>query len=183
MKENSNELLLKAICFAAKQHEGQNGKGNEKAPYISHVYRVVMILSHIFEVTDTVTLIVGVLHDTLEKSLTEYKDLKAQFGPSIADQVVLLSKDKRLPEKEGDHLYAKKLSKAPINVKIIKLADMYDNLIEAVKLDDKTKNKKLNRIALYLKFIQKNQNKTLAKYTKFIESRLNQAKRNKPFSI
>src|SRR5262249_82035 len=49
----------------------------------------------------------------------------------VAQWVALLSKDKRLPEPEREKAYCDGLASAPWQVKVCKLADVYDNLTDA----------------------------------------------------
>jgi (p)ppGpp synthase/HD superfamily hydrolase len=169
-------MLLKAINFAATKHDGQEGKGEDEAPYVSHVFRVVVILSHVFRVTDEDILIAGALHDTLEKSKTEFDDLEKEFGPKIAQWVAQLSKDARLPSDEADEVYGKTLAKAPYAVKIVKLADMYDNLVNALSTDHKTKARKLKRVGKYLTYIKKDSDKNLKEPLRLLEFSLKKAR-------
>jgi (p)ppGpp synthase/HD superfamily hydrolase len=172
-----SELLLDAICFAALKHQHQDGKGVEKAPYVSHVFRVATIVDHVFGISEEEILATAVLHDTIEKTETEYQDIEEKFGKKIAHWVALLTKDTRLPNDEGDEVYGKTLAKAPVEVKIIKLADMYDNLLEAVKLDPEKRTEKLKRIKNYFNYINQNPQKKLRKPLRFFEDALGKAKK------
>jgi len=131
------DLILKAISFAARKHIGQFRKDNE-TPYISHTFRVAMILSQVFGVKDERILAAAVLHDTIEDTTTDYDDIEKEFGKEIAVWVGMLSKDKRKQEKEREEEYLKVLAQASDEVKLIKLADVYDNSIDACTLRDKT---------------------------------------------
>ena len=134
--KGETDLILKAISFAARKHIGQFRKDNE-TPYISHTFRVAMILSQVFGVKDERILAAAVLHDTIEDTTTDYDDIEKEFGKEIAVWVGMLSKDKRKQEKEREEAYLKVLAQAPDEVKLIKLADVYDNSIDAGTLSDK----------------------------------------------
>ncbi len=120
------DLILKAIAFAARQHDGQTRK-DKKTPYVSHPFRVAMILSHAFGVKDVRVLAAAVLHDTIEDTAADFDDLEKEFGRDVAVWVGLLSKDtrKQAPAREAEYL--KILAEAPDEVKLIKLGDIYDN--------------------------------------------------------
>ena len=90
------DLLLAAISFAARAHQGHFRKDGE-TPYIAHPLRVMAVASLLFGVTDMETLMAAVLHDTIEDTKTDHDDLSQQFGSRVADYVAALSKDKRLP--------------------------------------------------------------------------------------
>lgn len=121
------DVLCRAISFAARRHHGQMRK-DKATPYVAHPFRVMFTLRHEFNVTDPDTLVAGVLHDTVEDTTTDFDDLEKEFGKKIAGFVALLTKDKRLPEHEREDRYFASLKTAPIEVKLCKLADSYDNV-------------------------------------------------------
>lgn len=125
------QVLLRAASFAARKHRGQT-RADGATPYFSHVARVTIILSHIFGVTDPDTLTAAFLHDALEDTSTDYDELEEIFGKTIADYVVALTKNVMLPKKKREAEYEKRLIAAPENVKIAKMADIYDNLSDRV---------------------------------------------------
>ncbi len=124
--------LLEAIAFAARAHQGQKRKDGE-TPYVSHVFRVCLVLRHVFDIEDSQALVAAALHDTLEDTTTDFDDLAEKFGEEVAGWVAALSKDKRLPEPEREKAYVEKLAKAPWQVKVCKLADVFDNLMDSAQ--------------------------------------------------
>jgi (p)ppGpp synthase/HD superfamily hydrolase len=141
--------LLEAIAFAARAHRHQLRKDN-KTPYASHVFRVCLILRHVFGIDDTQVLQAAVLHDTIEDTTTDYDDLREHFGAEVAGWVALLSKDKRLPEDERERAYMAGLSAAPWQVKACKLADIYDNCVDSAHLTPQQRAKTARRSLEYL---------------------------------
>lgn len=129
-RRDKTGILLKAISYASREHQGQFRK-DKITPYASHPFRVCMILRHVFKVSDEEVLAAAVLHDTIEDTTTDRDDLIEHFGGRVAGWVSLLSKDKRMegPACEAD--YMKKLKSSPLAVRLIKLADVYDNLTDA----------------------------------------------------
>jgi (p)ppGpp synthase/HD superfamily hydrolase len=125
--------LLEAAAFAARAHRRQMRK-DDKTPYASHAFRVCLILRHVFGVDDPQVLQAAVLHDTVEDTTTDYDDLCERFGPEVAGWVALLSKDKRLPEEEREAAYREGLKGAEWQVKVCKLADIYDNSLDSGQL-------------------------------------------------
>jgi guanosine-3',5'-bis(diphosphate) 3'-pyrophosphohydrolase len=123
--------LLEAVSFAARAHDGQLRKDGE-TPYVSHVLRVCLILRHVFAVADSQALVAAALHDTLEDTTADFDDLEEKFSREVADWVAALSKDKRLPEPAREKAYAETLASAPWQVKLCKLADIFDNLMDAI---------------------------------------------------
>jgi guanosine-3',5'-bis(diphosphate) 3'-pyrophosphohydrolase len=133
MKQFHSTTMLKAISFAARKHAGQLRK-DDRTPYIAHPMRVLTILTTAFQIDDPEVLAAAVLHDTVEDTITDRDELIAEFGPRVADMVAQLSKDKRLAEEEREQQYYDLLAQAPIEVKLCKLADLYDNLVDAAAL-------------------------------------------------
>ncbi len=130
VKEPSS-LFSEAVSFAARAHQGQLRRDG-KTPYISHPFRVAFTLRHLFGVTDECTLVAAVLHDVFEDTLRDFEDVEEKFGAEAAVFVALLSKDNRLPEKLRESVYLAQLKRAPAAVKLIKAADLYDNLQDSI---------------------------------------------------
>lgn len=144
MPATDASLLLNAISFAARAHQGQF-RNDGQTPYTSHPFRVVAILSRLFGVDDLETLAAAVLHDTIEDTKTDHDELSEHFGGRVADFVAALSKDKRLPEDERERAYHDGLAAAPVEVQLCKLADVYDNLIDSAGMDAKQRQKKIGK--------------------------------------
>ncbi|MHC4716840.1 MAG: HD domain-containing protein [Planctomycetota bacterium] len=120
-----------ASAMAARAHRNQTRKDDKKTPYFSHPVRVALTLAVKFGCTDDDILAAALLHDVLEDTRADYDDLLEKFGPEIANIVVALSKDTRKVEPEREDEYYEKLADASCQVKLIKLADVYDNLSDA----------------------------------------------------
>jgi guanosine-3',5'-bis(diphosphate) 3'-pyrophosphohydrolase len=141
--------LLEAISFAARAHRGQMRKDRE-TPYASHPFRVCLIVRHVFGIDDTATLTAAVLHDTIEDTPADYDDLNERFGDQVAGWVGLLSKDMRMPEEEREKVYKAALAAAPWQVKVCKLADIYDNLCDTATLPPDKRRRSYDRSRGYL---------------------------------
>ena len=128
---NPLQMVLRAASFAARKHQGQT-RADNLTPYFSHVARVTLILSHVFGVQDESILAAALLHDTVEDTPTSREELVTVFGERVADIVMLLTKDIRLPKKEREEEYIARLLEAPEDVMIAKMADLYDNLSDRV---------------------------------------------------
>jgi (p)ppGpp synthase/HD superfamily hydrolase len=96
----------------------------------------------------------ALLHDTVEDTTTDYDDLAARFGNEVADWVAVLSKDKRLPEPEREETYANQLAGAGWQVRVCKLADVYDNLMDSQAAPLDTRDKVLQNARRYLKCLK-----------------------------
>jgi guanosine-3',5'-bis(diphosphate) 3'-pyrophosphohydrolase len=148
MSQSPESGLYEAIAFAARAHQGQKRKDGN-TPYVSHVFRVSMVVRHLFGIDDPKVLTAAVLHDTVEDTTTDFDDL-LDFGEDVAAWVALLTKDKRLPEEEREEAYTAGLVAAPWQVRICKLADIYDNLSDMRTLDAKGRSRTVKRLSDYL---------------------------------
>src|SRR5438445_12726612 len=129
--ERTIRPLLEAVALSARSHQGKLRKDGV-TPYVSHVFRVCLVLRHVFEIDDPQALMAAALHDTLEDTDTDFDDLSEEFGAEVAGWVAALSKDKRLPEEQREQAYAEALVRAPWQVKACKLADVYDNVTDSM---------------------------------------------------
>jgi (p)ppGpp synthase/HD superfamily hydrolase len=141
--------LLDAVAFAARAHQGQMRK-DDRTPYHSHVFRVCLIVRHVFGVEDAAVLTAAVLHDTIEDTTTDFDDVEEHFGPEIASWVSLLSKDKRMKDEVRELAYCEDMHSAPWQVKICKLADIYDNLTDSAMLKPEQRPRTYQRSHIYL---------------------------------
>jgi guanosine-3',5'-bis(diphosphate) 3'-pyrophosphohydrolase len=141
--------LLEAIAFAARAHRGQLRKDGT-TPYVSHVYRVCLVVRHVFGIDDDRTLMTAALHDTVEDTTTDFDDLAEQFGEEVARGVAMLSKDMRLPDREKEEAYKAVLARAPWQVKVCKLADVFDNLMDARHTQSEQRPRVFERAHEYL---------------------------------
>lgn len=141
--------LFDAIAFAARAHRHQLRKDGV-TPYASHAFRVAMVASHVFRIQDENVLAAAVLHDTIEDTTTDYDDLAEAFGTNVADWVANLTKEMLLPEAEREARYHERLAKAPWQVVIGKLADIYDNLNDCTNLSAGHQSRTVQRSADYI---------------------------------
>jgi (p)ppGpp synthase/HD superfamily hydrolase len=123
--------LLEAVSFAGRAHQGQIRKDG-RTPYAAHVFRVGLILAHVFAIKDARILTAAFLHDTVEDTTTDFDDLEEKWDAEIAGWVALLSKDKRLAYDEREENYCRALAAAPWQVQVCKLADLFDNILDMV---------------------------------------------------
>lgn len=169
MMTQDNKHLLMAISFAARVHKNQYRNDNQ-TPYISHAFRVCMILRQVFQVDNEEVLAAAVLHDTIEDTNTDFDDIDSHFNRNIAQWVSLLSKDKRLLENEREIAYEEQIRSAPVEVKLIKLADIYDNMMDASTTFSKDLLKKsLMRSREHLEGMKKHDDERLLKALKIVD--------------
>lgn len=146
--------LLEAAAFAARAHRGQLRKDGE-TPYVSHVFRVCLIVRDLFGIVDQRVLTAALLHDTVEDTTTDFDDVEEHFGADIARWVALLSKDKRLQEAERERAYVEQLAGAEWEVKVMKLADMFDNLMDMRQLSRERQRHAVERLRQYLECLRR----------------------------
>jgi guanosine-3',5'-bis(diphosphate) 3'-pyrophosphohydrolase len=145
----SYRSLLEAVSFAARAHARQMRKDG-RTPYAAHPCRVGLIARHVFGIDDPAVLTAALLHDTIEDTTTDCDDLIEQFGAEIAGWVAILSKDKRLPDDEREERYRENLRQAPWQVKVCKLADIFDNLLDSSHLPADKRRRTIERSRGYL---------------------------------
>jgi guanosine-3',5'-bis(diphosphate) 3'-pyrophosphohydrolase len=153
--EGTIRPLLEAVALTARAHQGKLRKDGV-TPYVSHVFRVCLILRHLFDIDDPQALTAAVLHDTLEDTDTDFDDLEEDFGADVAGWVAALSKDKRLPEEQREPAYAEALARSPWQVQACKLADVYDNLIDSAHTEPQQRARVLKTAHYYLDALKPN---------------------------
>jgi guanosine-3',5'-bis(diphosphate) 3'-pyrophosphohydrolase len=126
-ERNRQGLLAAAEEFARWKHQHQFRRDGV-TPYVEHPRAVMSILRDEFEVTDVDTLAAGLLHDTIEDTATDYDEVAERFGKRVADYVAVLTKDKRLPEEKRERAYFAQLARAPLPVRLCKIADSLHNV-------------------------------------------------------
>jgi len=129
--DGPGSLWRDAAAFAARKHSGQLRRDG-RTPYFSHVVRVAMTVSEVFGCHDEETLAAALLHDLIEDTTTDYDDLLERFGKAVADMVAVLTKNMSMPEAAREKDYDARIARADWRVRLIKLADAYDNLLDSV---------------------------------------------------
>ncbi len=124
------DLLRSAYEFAAEHHEGQLRRSG--IPYIQHCLAVARILAELH--LDTVTLVAGLLHDTVEDTEASHETLRSRFGEHVAtivDGVTKISgfEFKTPTEHQAENWRKMLLAIAQdLRVILIKLADRLHNM-------------------------------------------------------
>jgi (p)ppGpp synthase/HD superfamily hydrolase len=130
-------IWQRAASFAARAHAGQH-RSDDRTPYIAHPVRVALVVRQNFGCEDEVAIAAALLHDTIEDTPTDYDEIHEQFGPEVADCVAALTKNMLLPYERREADYDARLRAADWRARLIKLADVYDNLSES--LDARTRD-------------------------------------------
>ena len=124
------ELLQRAYIFSAKVHEGQERLSGE--PYLIHPLEVAGLLVKMR--LDDVAVAAGLLHDTLEDTLTTREELERHFGEQVAFLVDGLTKIAKIEFSSAKQRQAENFRKMliamskDIRILLIKLADRLHNM-------------------------------------------------------
>jgi GTP pyrophosphokinase len=123
-------LLERAYVFSAKVHEGQERLSGE--PYLVHPLEVAGVLVEMR--MDDVTVAAGLLHDTIEDTLTTGDEIKRRFGEQVAFLVEGLTKIARIEftsvrERQAENFRKMLIAMSKdIRILLIKLADRLHNM-------------------------------------------------------
>jgi guanosine-3',5'-bis(diphosphate) 3'-pyrophosphohydrolase len=124
------DMVRKAYVFCAKVHQGQTRLSGE--PYLVHPMEVAAILADLK--LDVATVVTGLLHDTLEDTLTTYDELVQIFGAEVANLVDGVTKISKIHFKTKEESQAENFRKMllamanDIRVILVKLADRLHNM-------------------------------------------------------
>ncbi len=124
------ELLQRAYIFSAKAHRGQVRLSGE--PYLIHPLETAYTLTKMN--LDIPSIVSGLLHDTIEDSYVEKKEIEEYFGKEIAELVDGVTKISKIPLKTSEESRVENFRKMilamskDIRVILVKLADRYHNM-------------------------------------------------------
>ncbi len=122
--------IRKAYVYSALAHKGQVRLSGE--PYLIHPLEVANIIVDLK--MDAASVIAGLLHDTLEDTLTSMEELSSRFGEEVTTLVAGLTKISKISFKTSEERQAENFRKMilaivkDIRVLIIKLADRLHNM-------------------------------------------------------
>ncbi|MFP6655535.1 MAG: bifunctional (p)ppGpp synthetase/guanosine-3',5'-bis(diphosphate) 3'-pyrophosphohydrolase, partial [Myxococcota bacterium] len=137
------ERLQRAYVFTAKVHDGQERLSGE--PYLIHPLEVAGILLDLN--VDEDTIIAGLLHDTLEDTLTTRSEIERLFGPRVAFLVEGLTKIARIEFRSAREQQAENFRKMliamseDIRILMIKLADRLHNMRTIVHMAEDSRRR------------------------------------------
>ena len=123
-------LLVQAYEFSERMHQGQKRRSGE--PYFVHPVEVAKILTQMR--LDVPTVVTGLLHDTVEDTLTTLEEVEQDFGEEVAalvDGVTKISKINFTTREERQAENFRKMILAmgrDIRVVLVKLADRAHNM-------------------------------------------------------
>ena len=124
------EMIQKAYIYSASVHQGQVRLSGE--PYLIHPMEVAGILVNMK--MDAATIISGLLHDTIEDTLTTVDQLEQEFGKDVAFLVGGLTKLSKISfgsqeERQSENFRKMILAmSADIRILMVRLADRIHNM-------------------------------------------------------
>jgi len=124
------DLVRKAYVYCAKVHQGQTRLSGE--PYLVHPMEVAGLLADLR--LDVPTVVTGLLHDTIEDTLTTREELEGLFGAEVATLVEGVTKISKIHFKTKEESQAENFRKMllamanDIRVILVKLADRLHNM-------------------------------------------------------
>lgn len=125
------DLIRKAYKFSSRHHKRQVRRSGE--PYVNHPMEVAYILSNDLRL-DVTSIVVGLLHDTVEDTDCSISDINAHFGDDVATLVDGLTKISKIKFKTREEKQAENFRRMlihmarDIRVILIKLADRLHNM-------------------------------------------------------
>ncbi len=124
------DAVRKAYLYSEKVHQGQTRISGE--PCITHAMEVAAVLTRLR--MDVPTVVTGLLHDTLENSLSTETELRQLFGDEVAEMVDGVTKIGKITFKTSEERQAENFRKMllamarDIRVILVKLADRIHNM-------------------------------------------------------
>lgn len=124
------DVVRKAYVFSAKVHQGQKRLSGEA--YMTHPMEVSFILTRLH--MDVPTVVTGLLHDTLEDTLSTEEELRRLFGDEVTEMVDGVTKISKITFKTNEERQAENFRKMllamarDIRVILVKLADRLHNM-------------------------------------------------------
>ncbi|HKZ50008.1 MAG TPA: HD domain-containing protein [Candidatus Nanoarchaeia archaeon] len=132
-----NTLEEKAREYATEKHKGVLRHDN-KTPYIAHPAFIAKALKDL-GVSDEKTLAVAWLHDVVEDTGTKLEEIEKEFGAKVACGVNFLTHY----ENANRNRYVRKImDSAPEEIQLIKLCDVWHNILTMPDIVDKEKREK-----------------------------------------
>src|SRR5215475_10433925 len=129
-KDVDRDLLARAFAFAARAHEGQQRRSGED--FINHPWGAAKICAELR--LDEQTIAAALLHDVVEDTDTDPKELRDEFGDEIAQLVEGVTKLTRIQFQSREQAEAENYRKMivamaqDVRVILIKLADRLHNM-------------------------------------------------------
>lgn len=128
--EAQTDVIERAYHFSERMHQGQTRRSGE--PYFVHPVEVAKLISDMK--LDVPSIVTGLLHDTVEDTLTSLDQVEKEFGTEIAALVDGVTKISKINFKTREERQAENFRKMiiamarDIRVILVKLADRMHNM-------------------------------------------------------
>jgi RelA/SpoT family (p)ppGpp synthetase len=145
--DTDEALINRAYVFSVQKHGTQKRASGD--PYYSHPIEVAGILTGLR--LDDETIVTGMLHDTIEDTLTTHDEIALKFSENVArlvDGVTKLSKIEAQSENERAAENLRKFLLAmsdDVRVLLVKLADRLHNMRTLHYIGDQAKRRRIAR--------------------------------------
>lgn len=132
------DMIKKAYVFSARAHQGQTRRSGE--PYLIHPVGVASILADMK--LDVPSVVAGILHDTVEDTLTSLEEIEQSFGQEVRDLVDGVTKLGKIQFTTSEERQAENFRKMimamakDIRVILVKLADRVHNMRTLVHMPE-----------------------------------------------
>lgn len=152
----NQDSYLQALLFAAKAHKNQKVPSSEMN-YVTHVANVAMEVAHALvhspssDIDATFAIQIALLHDCIEDTPMSYTDIKNAFGQAVANGVLALTKNKKLPNKMAQMADSiERIKREGAAIYLVKMADRINNLQSPPAHWDTEKKKKYHQEAIFI---------------------------------
>ncbi|HEY9114571.1 MAG TPA: HD domain-containing protein [Bacteroidales bacterium] len=130
----TQEIYQKSIKFAGEKHNNQKVPGTN-SNYLMHLSNVAMEIMMAYNTRNDFdidyALQMALLHDTIEDTDTDFKELEEVFGEKVALGVLALTKNMKLSTKSEQMIDSlNRVNALEKEVGMVKLADRISNLEE-----------------------------------------------------
>lgn len=126
------EDLKEAIKFAEEYHQGQKRKFTGE-DYFIHLQQTAEILKETDPAANVQDLMAAFLHDVIEDTTANTKQLEIKFGTYISNIVQELTIDKKEKDKLGKKVYlSNKMNEMSNKAFTIKLCDRLSNVLSLI---------------------------------------------------
>lgn len=131
-QRSEDDGIARAYAFTKGAHGNQ--KRDEGTAYVIHPLRVALILRDDIGISKEPMLMAALLHDVVEDTPKGIQEIRDLFGDAVSDLVQALTRVRLYPESEHDKfarkgtMYDWYIHEAPEEVRLIKCADILDNM-------------------------------------------------------
>ncbi len=125
--------IARALDFAARTHASQRRKGLKAEPYINHLTEVALLLAEATDGGDPALVMAGLLHDTIEDTMTRREELATVFGEEVAALVEEVTDDASLGRDARKRRQVETAPGKSTRARMIKIADKTANLHSLVE--------------------------------------------------